>query len=206
MDIVVKLVARGAVNPASAFPGLSLRMISLPSPDQIRDASRALGVSVAPSELHGALCGWLAGGGADEAQWLGRVLADDALAAPEPGDALDLLRRVSVTQLGDRDFGLELLLPPPEAGLGERTEALFDWCRGFLGGFGLAAGAAPPLSEEGEEALHDLARLAQAAPDTDEEDEDDESALAEIEEFVRVAALLLHGDCVLGPSRRRSLH
>lgn len=182
------------------------RMNSLPSQDQIRDASRALGLHLPPAELHGALCGWLAGGGADDARWPARVLADEDLAAPQPGDALDLLRQASVAQFGDRDFGLELLLPPPETGLAERTEALFDWCRGFLGGFGLAAGAAPPLSEEGDEALRDLARLAQAAPETEEGDEEDESALAEIEEFVRVAALLLHGDCVLGPDRRRRLH
>ena len=31
-------------------------------------------------------------------------------------------------------------------------------------------------------------------------------ALAEIEEFVRVAVLLLHGDCVLGPRHRQSLN
>lgn len=181
-------------------------MISLPSPEQIRDASLALGANVPPSELHGALCGWLAGGGANEPGWPARVLADDALPTPQPGDALDRLRQASATQLGDRGFGLELLMPAPDAALAERTEALFDWCRGFLGGFGLAAGAAPPLSEEAEEALRDLARLAQATPQTDEGDEEDESALAEIEEFVRVAALLLHGDCVMGPGHRRLLH
>ena len=34
----------------------------------------------------------------------------------------------------------------------------------------------------------------------------DEHALAEIEEFVRVAVLLLHGDCVLAPRHRQSLN
>ncbi|MCZ7153737.1 UPF0149 family protein, partial [Salmonella enterica] len=82
--------------------------------------------------------------------------------------------------------------------LAERSGALFDWCRGFLGAFGMAAGANPPLSEESREALADIARLATAQPQ-EEGDEEDEEALAEIEEFVRVAVLLLHGDCVLGP-------
>ena len=91
--------------------------------------------------------------------------------------------------------------------LRERAQALFDWCRGFLGGFGLAAGASPPLSEEGGEALQDLARLAGASvQDIDEDEDEDESALSELEEFVRVAVLLLHGDCVLGPRHRRSLN
>ena len=34
----------------------------------------------------------------------------------------------------------------------------------------------------------------------------DEEALEEVTEFIRVAALLLHGDCVLGPRHRRSLN
>jgi uncharacterized protein YgfB (UPF0149 family) len=87
----------------------------------------------------------------------------------------------------------------------DRSAALFDWCRGFLGGFGLAAGNQPPLSEEGSEALADLARLAAATPQEDGDDEDEE-ALVEIEEFVRVAALLLHGDCALGPRHRNRLN
>ena len=92
-----------------------------------------------------------------------------------------------------------------EATLYERSGALFDWCRGFVGAFGLAAGSAPPLSEEGQEALADLVRLAGAAPE-EGGDEEDEDALAEIEEYVRVAALLLHGDCALGPRHRGRLN
>jgi uncharacterized protein YgfB (UPF0149 family) len=115
------------------------------------------------------------------------------------------LRAASHAQLGDGGFGFELLVPDGEASLGERSGALFDWCRGFLGAFGLASGANPPLSEEGTEALHDLANLATATPQ-DEGDEEDEDALAEIEEFVRVAVLLLHGDCVLAPGHRRQLN
>ena len=45
-----------------------------------------------------------------------------------------------------------------------------------------------------------------AASPQDEGDEEDETALVEIGEFIRVAALLLHGDCVLGPRHRRSMH
>lgn len=158
-----------------------------------------------PSELHGALAGWLAGGGGGAQDWTASVLADPQLPPPQTGDALDQLRLATVAQLEDRSFGFDLLLPGTEASLDERAEAVFAWCRGFLGGFGLAAGAKPPLSEEGAEALQDMARLAQAAPDSSD-DEDDEDALAEIEEFVRVAALLLHGDCVMGPRHRQSLN
>ncbi|WP_457317978.1 UPF0149 family protein, partial [Stenotrophomonas sp. P5_B8] len=70
-----------------------------------------------------------------------------------------------------------------------------------------AGGQRPPLSEEGEEALSDLAKLAQASSeDFESGNDDDEDALAEIEEFVRVAVLLLHGDCVMAARHRQRLN
>lgn len=179
--------------------------IPLPSSDQAASAARALGVAQAPAELHGALCGWLAGGGEAGPDWPAKVLADDALPPVPAGGPLAQLLEATASQFDDRDFGLELLLPGADASLAERSGALFDWCRGFLGGFGLASGANPPLSEESREALTDIARLAAASPQEDG-DEEDEDALAEIEEFVRVAALLLHGDCVLAPRHRQQFN
>lgn len=180
-------------------------MPALPSLQEVEDAVRVRSLGVSASELHGALCGWLAGGGGDSPRWLAQVLADDALTAPDAGSPLDRLREASVAQIEDRDFGFELLVPEPDASIEARSGGLFDWCRGFLGGFGLAAGASPPLSEESGEALADIAKLAAASPQ-DEGDEDDEAALVEIEEFVRVAALLLHGDCAMAARHRRQLH
>ena len=176
---------------------------NLPPTAEIALAARRAGLATDPAELHGALCGWIAGGGAMGADWPARIFADPGLPAAE--GPLAALAAATTAGFQDRDFGFELLLPAAGASLQERSGALFDWCRGFLGGFGLAAGAEPPLSEEGREALADLARLAAAQPQDDGDDEDEE-ALAEIEEFVRVAALLLHGDCVLGPAHRQRLH
>ena len=177
----------------------------LPTLADVEAAGRKLALGIDAAELHGALCGWLAGGGAPTPDWLAKVTADDAVAAVTADSVLDHLLRASAAQLDDRSFGFDLLLPAADAPLSERSGALFDWCRGFLGGFGLAAGHAPPLSEEGSEALTDLARLAAATPQ-DDGDEDDEDALIEIEEFVRVAALLLHGDCVLAPRHRQQFN
>ena len=179
--------------------------VALPSWSAVHDAIAAQRLGVTPAELHGSLIGWFAGGGEDTPDWLARVMADDALPQVPAGTPLDTLRAASLAQLSDRGFGFELLLPEGDATLGERSGALFDWCRGFLGAFGLASGANPPLSDEGSEALADIARLATATAQ-DDGDEDDEEALAEIEEFVRVAVLLLHGDCVLAPRHRRQFN
>jgi uncharacterized protein YgfB (UPF0149 family) len=175
----------------------------MPAASEIAAAARAARLATDVAELHGALCGWIAGGGGAGPDWLSRVLADPGL--PPAEGPLATMAVATAAQFQDRDFGFELMLPPADASLQERSGALFEWCRGFLGGFGLAAGAEPPLSDEGREALADLARLAGAQPQ-DDGDEDDEEALAEIEEFVRVAALLLHGDCVLAPAHRQRLH
>ena len=188
----------------NAFPCVSHGVPgSLPSFIDVQAAVARLGLGVDAAELHGGLCGWLAGGGEYGDAWLAHVLADATL-APAVG-VLAQLGGTSASQFEDRDFGFTLLLPPADAALSVRSGALFDWCRGFLGGFGLGGGKAPPLSEEGAEALADLARLA-AATAQDEGDQEDEEALAEIEEFVRVAVLLLHGDCVLAPRHRQQFN
>jgi len=178
---------------------------SLPDVAQIQAQADQLGLATPATELHGALCGWLAGGGALSPQWLAQVLVDPQLPPVAADGTLDQLARASAAQLEDRSFDFTLLLPDEEASLAQRSGALFEWCRGFLGGFGLAAGEHPPLSEEGGEALADLARLAAATPQ-DDGDEEDEAALSEIEEFVRVAVLLIHGDCVLAPRHRQQFN
>ena len=177
----------------------------LPSLDEVDAAVGALRLATSAAELHGALAGWLAGGGDPSPRWLARVLADDALPAVEPGSALAGLAAATRGQLEDREFAFGLLLPGDAEPLSVRSGALFDWCRGFVGGLGLAAGAAPSMSEEGREALADLARLA-AAQAQDDGDDEDEAALEEIIEFVRVAALLLHGDLALAARHRARLN
>ena len=176
----------------------------LPGWTDVATAADRLSLATTPAELHGALCGWLSAGGADVPGWPALVMADDALPAPASGDPLDVLRIASVSQLGDTDFGFQLLLPDEQVPVTERAGAMFEWCRAFLGGFGLAVGD-KKLSEEGEEALGDIANLAAARVD-DVDPEGDEESLAEIEEYLRMAVLLLHADCTLGPRHRQRLH
>ena len=58
---------------------------------------------------------------------------------------------------------------------------------------------------EDQEALGDIGNLAAARID-EVDPESDEESLVEIEEYVRMAVLLLHADCALGPRQRSRLH
>ena len=114
----------------------------LPVWAEVATAADRLALACSPAELHGALCGWLAAGGADAAGWPALVMADPALPVPAPGDPLDRLRGASAAQLGDPEFGFQLLLPEGGKPI-DRAGALFAWCRAFLGGFGLALDGKP---------------------------------------------------------------
>ena len=206
-------VAVAAALLQSGHAGITARRMShsdqsateLPDNAAVAGALQAAGLAIEPSELHGSLCGYVSGGGRGDADdWLQR-LELDADVAPTPGGSLDALRTVTLAQFAAQDFDFQLLLPADDAPLAERADALVDWCRGFLGGFGLAAPAADALSGESVEALEDIGRIA-ASDLAYDGSEADESALAEIVEFVRVAALLLHGDCVQGAYRKRQVH
>jgi uncharacterized protein len=155
-----------------------------------------LKLGVDACELHGSLCGYLSGGGrASPADWLQRLALDVAASdVPAADSALQRLFDATRAEFDDDELGFELLLPDDEAPLEQRADALISWCRGFLGGFGLASGEHPPLSPESAEALEDLGKIAGSALAYDDP-EADEDALAEVSEYVRVAALLLHGDC-----------
>ena len=190
-------------------PGLALMSnIELPNYAEISDQINQMQLGLDAAELHGSLCGYLSGGGGDapsRGDWLGKVMAEPEALPIAPDSALDRMFVTTEQLLESPDFGFDLLLPDIDLPVVERGDALMSWCRGFLGGFGLAAGASPPLSEESQDALGDLARM--AASDLSYDDpEADEQALEEVAEFVRVAALLLHSDCVLAPRHRRSLN
>ena len=172
--------------------------------DELGGVSTRLRLAIAASELHGSLCGFLAGGGRlGGASPLAVLQLENEETVPSAADQATLVRLVaqSEAELADPELGFEPLLPADDRPLPERAEALGDWCRGFLGGFGLAgAGTHAKLSDEAQEILRDLGTLAGAAFDFGDESED-EDALIELHEFVRMAAMLLHAECAGGRNR-----
>jgi len=150
---------------------------------------------VGASDLHGSLAGFLCGGGQTDARhWLVALELDpdDSAAAAFPHDTLERLYADCAAWLADPELRFEPLLPPANAPLAARADALVEWCRGFLGGIGLAgAGAAGTLSAEASEILSDFGTIASTRFEY-ADNEEDETALAEVIEFIRVGALLLH--------------
>ncbi len=151
------------------------------------------------SELHGSLCGYLcAGGAAGTAAWcealaleaLQDVLADDAVARRQFGRFHDQTR----ARLIDPELSFEPLLPDAEDNLSLRADALVEWCRGFVGGLGLAGNEdTDRLSDHGQEVLADLSRIAASDIESGSSDED-EADFTEVFEYVRVGVLLLQSE------------
>jgi uncharacterized protein YgfB (UPF0149 family) len=159
----------------------------------IANALRPLGLGSSASDLHGSLTGYLCGGaeaGADD--WTDALQLDFDVPAGAGADALERLYRLCRAQFEGPRTKVDPLLPPRSAPLPERADALVEWCRGFLGGFGLAgASARAALPTDASEILADLGTIAASRFECGDGDED-EQALADVLEFVRIGAALLH--------------
>jgi uncharacterized protein len=137
------------------------------------------------------LCGFLCGGDTDPLRtWLEQLFPS----AENTGSARDALRALGAETLAtssQSDFGLTLLSPDDDRPLAERAIALYDWVRGFLYALGILGVSERDLTEEGREVYLDLADLTRMDLDALDDNEENEAALAEVTEFVRIAAMLI---------------
>lgn len=174
------------------------------SHQELADILARLQVGVSASDLHGSLTGYLCAGGSTTAESWPEALELDTGPTGIPQDAaFPLLFRHCREQLDDVDLGFEPLLPGEDVALARRAEALVEWCRGFLGGVGLAGlgGKREALSAEAREIVQDFSTIAASNFDYSDDDED-ETALSEVLEFVRVGVLLLYSELDPTPLRR----
>jgi hypothetical protein len=167
------------------------------------------------AECHGVACGLLVrqpGASVSGCRDLLALLEIVREAGPAFTEVLAELLSASQAQLADQEMGLALWLPDDDEPLEERTEALAQWCNGFLAGIG--AGDDPrleQLSGEASEALADIQEIALAelgdAADAEQKEalEEEEGAFAEIVEYVRIAVLILRED-LRGPRAGESIH
>lgn len=168
--------------------------------DDVAQALAAGGSTVHAAEAHGCLCGALCARRIYlAAEWLEELLPDGL----EPGKTVSVTTAGPLKSLFDqgravleaREMEFEPLLPPDEATLDERVEALGAWAQGFLYGFG-AAGPFKPgtLTTAVAEVLTDFAEVARAGAVGSESVEVEEGALAELVEFVRVGVQLIYDE------------
>ncbi len=165
-----------------------------------------LGLMLDPAECHGSLCGMLCATDAiTGSAWVNQILAGHlglpaADTAPLPGGsggedhaALLILYKNTVGQLEDPEFGFSLLLPDDDAPLPKRVEALSHWCQGFLLGLGLGGVQdQAKLPGESHEVMQDFVEISRLGHGSAGGDNEDENAFAEIEEYVRMAALVVY--------------
>lgn len=173
--------------------------------DELAELMRSSGLIISPAEAHGIAVGVISGRVPRREQpWLEAVFGDiDPVQAPACRDALDRLLTTTAADLDADEVSLTLLLPGDANDLSIRAEALRAWCGGFLYGFGLAGPRSDAqLSQEASEALHDFAEISRMDTDT-EADEESQAAITELEEYVWVAALLIHDDV---RNRERKVH
>ncbi len=167
---------------------------------ELSEILNRLQIGINASDLHGSLTGYLCAGGKTTAEDWAEALAFDLEAAR--GDAIFAqLYHFCRQQLDDAELAFEPLLPGDEVTLAARADALVDWCRGFLGGIGLAGGVCQgrEMSADAGEIVQDFGNIAASNLEYTGSEED-EAALAEVLEFVRVSVLLLCSELDPGPS------
>lgn len=149
------------------------------------------------AELHGAVCGLgVCHGEAVPIQDLIELVGVEALTDQA---SVEAFVTASVAELRSEDMSFAPELPGDDAPLGDRLEALGEWCGAFLAGFaaGLArrgAGSLDDCPEEVREIVRDFSAIAQVDPSEVSDDRSTdalESDFVELEEFVKVGALLI---------------
>lgn len=179
-------------------PGLGMLESLVMEYEALDKQVNAAALEYSLAEIHGIATGMVCGQVRDmTAQWQELLFAEtdpnDVLVG-ECKASLSAIPEQIQSELQGMDTRLELLLPDDEQSLQDRAMAVAEWCQGFLFGFGLGGEKTTSfLSAEAEEALRDFTEISRLDADSTDEDGLDES-LAEIEEYLWVAAALIYQD------------
>lgn len=164
------------------------------------DLLKSCGSNWNAGQVHGLLCSRLAVTGADGAsRWFAQVLEGVDPENAQRGECeavLDALCTTTWRQLVERQSEFTLLLPNDGDPVLERTEAMAQWCEGFLHGLVSEKHSedlkkrlsAEPLAD----IIKDMLHITRATTGDEEDDESDENAIAELIEYLRVAVQLTY--------------
>jgi uncharacterized protein YgfB (UPF0149 family) len=158
---------------------------------------------VSPAECHGLLTGMLciARSSAFAIERICELLPEDAhtsLAFTELQQFLMNLATLIIQQLADPELGFRLLLPDDSASIKTRSEDLGLWAAAFISGLGEAGILISSKNDSVlPEILNDLTAIAQINADDIGDTEEEEKSLAELEEYLRIAALTIYTETAL---------
>jgi hypothetical protein len=170
----------------------------MPDYSRFDQSLESIGLDLGAGETHGVICGLICAGTSQaHIDWIESLFEErpsNDLLVRETRQMLGQLYLASRHQLGDGGVEFVLLLPQDEETLQSRGRALVAWCEGFLYGLGLAGIAEQHLAGDAKEALHDISEFTRLDLDALEDDESSESAYMELQEFLRVAVMLIRED------------
>ncbi len=161
--------------------------------DTVSNKLTQQGIVVDGAEVHGILCGMLCGGmSLTDQKWqeaLSETIHQGESFDDQTRHLLDTLFNQLCQQLLEPEFALNLLLPEDQAPINDRGAALINWVQGFMLGFGLHQQDLMQCSEDVKEALEDFSDISRMEEPMDA-DEESEKALLEVEEYVKISAIL----------------
>lgn len=168
---------------------------TLPDYARFDQALESIGLDQGASETHGVLCGLVCAGTSQaHVDWIEQLFSDrpsDDLLVREARQMLGQLYLASRQQIEDEALEFVLLLPQDATPLEQRVQALVNWCEGYLYGLGMAGVSELQLIGDAKEALSDISEFTRLDLDAVEEGESYEAAYMELQEFLRVATLLI---------------
>ncbi|HSW93890.1 MAG TPA: UPF0149 family protein [Gammaproteobacteria bacterium] len=162
--------------------------------NDIADILLAAKSPLQPAEMHGLLCGHIAGtAGQMDAALQKLILGKNK--NQEYRTALQQLYEMSYHQMSEFSFEFTLLLPDDDSDINTRTEALGLWCQGFLTGL-KQTNVPVEQREESDvtETINDFIEIGQVNYGDMADNEEDETAYFELVEYVRLGALLIFNE------------
>ena len=162
---------------------------------QLDSALNLASRSESPSEVHGLIIGCISNHLATgiKPELIGLMTGGET---PEGTSSLaDLIYEVyreNSELLFNSDDIFDLLIPDDDATVVLRTEALAEWCQGYI--LGLLHSdqlAIDQLPEDGPEIARDILSISEAGPSEGDDAQKDEWALAELQEYVKVGVQLV---------------
>lgn len=159
---------------------------------ELTKALTSKNTSCPPAQAHGLMCGYIcASPNKNDYDWNKLLLDGDGNQKSQ--QILQQLFDDTYRQLNDFSFEFNLLLPPDNADINDRTEALGMWCQGFIIGLqALHLGPHSTISDEIKNAVENIAEIANVDYGNLHEADDEDAAYFELTEYVRLAILMIY--------------